>query len=99
MDDDLQERFREVYRFLAKSDAGAAKALRRLYRGVIGFSIPAPKPVFKPLLWGYIAGRDAYAFGKRVFVCQPFLTAYCKKVGKNLRTGSFVHWIQGHGDI
>jgi acetyltransferase-like isoleucine patch superfamily enzyme len=97
--DALQERFREVYRFLAKSDAGAARAMRRLYWGIMGFSIPAPNAVFRPLLWGYLAGRDAYAFGKRVFICQPFLSAYATKVGKNLKTGTFVHWIQGHGDI
>ncbi len=97
--DELEEQFREVYRFLATSDADAAKAVRRLYHRLVTFSIPAPKGIFKPLLMGYVSGRTAYHFGLRVLVCQPLFTAYCAKVGKNFRTGDFLHWVQGQGDI
>ncbi len=95
----LEKGFAEAYRYLATSDTEAAKAVRRLYHKIVGFSLPAPKPVVKPFLVGYLAGREAYYFAKRVFVCQPFFAAYCKKVGKNLRTGEFIHWVQGQGDI
>lgn len=97
--DTFEERVAEAYRYLARSDADAAKAVRRLYRRVINFSVPAPKAVVKPVLMGYLAARYAHAFGMRVFVCQPFFAAYCKKVGKNLRTGEQIHWVQGQGDI
>ncbi len=39
-----------------------------------------------------------YAF-LRLFVCEPLFKAYCKSYGRNVRTGSFVHWVQGNGDI
>jgi acetyltransferase-like isoleucine patch superfamily enzyme len=97
--DELQSRLTEIYHRLATSDAEAAMALRRLYRKVVNFSIPAPKPIVKPVLWGFLASRSAYHFAKRVFVAQPIFTAYCKKVGKNLRTGELLHWVQGQGDI
>lgn len=97
--DGLEEQVAAAYRYLARSDAAAARALRRLYRGAAGFSVPAPKAVVKPVLLGYELWRSAYSFGKRVFVCQPMFAAYCKKVGKNLRTGDDLHWVQGQGDI
>lgn len=95
----FEEQVAEAYRYLARSDAGAAQAVRRLYRGLVHFSVPAPKVVVTPALVGYRAARYAYSFGMRVFVCQPFFAAYCKKVGKNLRTGENIHWVQGQGDI
>src|SRR5260221_5333949 len=97
--DGFEEQLAAAYRYLATSDAAAALALRRLYRRVTNFSIPAPRAVVTPALMGYRAARSVYGFGMRVFVCQPFFTAYCKKVGKNLRTGDRVHWVQGQGDI
>lgn len=97
--DRLEEQLSEALHYLATSDTEAARALKRLYRGLVNFSIPAPKVVWKPALWSYLATRSVYHFGKRVLICQPFLAAYCKKVGKNLRTGTFVHWVQGQGDI
>jgi acetyltransferase-like isoleucine patch superfamily enzyme len=97
--DRFEAQIAEAYRYLATSDAAAAQAVRRLYRGFVNFSVPAPKAVVTPVLMGYRAARYAYSFGMRVFVCQPFFTAYCKKVGKNLRTGERIHWVQGQGDI
>jgi acetyltransferase-like isoleucine patch superfamily enzyme len=97
--DDLEKRIGDAYRFLAKSDAAAAVALRRLYRGISTFSVPAPRPVVRPILLGYEVARSVYAFGKRVFVAQPLFTAYCARVGKNFRTGEQLHWVQGRGEI
>jgi acetyltransferase-like isoleucine patch superfamily enzyme len=34
-----------------------------------------------------------------VLICQPMFRAYCKECGPNLRTGDFIHFIQGIGDI
>src|SRR5205823_12035796 len=30
---------------------------------------------------------------------EPLLKAYCKSYGKQVRTGIFVHWIMGNGDL
>ncbi|MGA2233652.1 MAG: acyltransferase [Tepidisphaeraceae bacterium] len=35
----------------------------------------------------------------RIFVCEPFLKSHCSKYGRNLRTGCYLHWILGKGDI
>jgi acetyltransferase-like isoleucine patch superfamily enzyme len=97
--DDMDGRIAEIYHYLATSDTEAAQAVRRLHRKIVNFTIPAPKPVVKPMLLGYLASREAYFFAKRVLICQPFFAAYCKKVGKGLRTGDSLHWVQGQGDI
>ncbi|HLK56025.1 MAG TPA: acyltransferase [Chthonomonadaceae bacterium] len=87
------------YRQIALSDKGFAKTLRTLYRGMRNFSMPAPRVIVRPLLWLYLAVRSVYFFCMRVFVCEPLFKAYCKQYGRRVRTGVFVHWIQGKGDI
>ena len=34
-----------------------------------------------------------------MFVAEPLIKGYCKSYGKNFHTGSYVHWIQGKGDL
>src|SRR4051812_29942159 len=87
------------YRFLALSDHPAARLARRTYRAVNNFSVPAPRLVVKPMLWSYLAGRAAYYGLLRVFVCEPLFKAYCTRYGRRLRTGVYVHWVQGKGEI
>jgi acetyltransferase-like isoleucine patch superfamily enzyme len=97
--DGFEKQVADAYRYLATSDAAAALALRRIYRGVTQLSLPAPRAVVMPMRLGYEAARSVYAFGMRVFVAQPIFASYCAKVGKNLRTGEQIHWVQGQGDI
>ncbi len=52
-----------------------------------------------PLLQAVLAVRELYYFGVRVFVCEPLFKGYCKEYGKNFHTGTFLHWVQGRGDI
>jgi acetyltransferase-like isoleucine patch superfamily enzyme len=73
--------------------------VRRLYRTVQSFSVPAPRFVVRPLLLVFVSLRSVYYYLKRVFICEPFFKAYCAKYGKKLRTGVFLHWVQGKGDI
>jgi len=61
--------------------------------------VPAPRVVAKPLLWAFLLARWLYCFFFRVLVCEPIFKSYCRKYGKRLRTGAFIHWIQGKGDI
>ena len=51
------------------------------------------------MLWIYLLIRTFYFFFLRIFVCEPLFKAYCKKYGRRVRTGVYVHWIQGKGDI
>lgn len=84
---------------LARSQHPAARTLKRLYRGVQTASIPAPRYVVKPMLWAYLALRAMYYFAMRAFLCEPLFKASCRRYGRRLRTGVFIHWIQGKGDI
>jgi acetyltransferase-like isoleucine patch superfamily enzyme len=51
------------------------------------------------MLWLYLLGRSFYLHAVRILFCEPLFKAYCKEYGKRLRTGAFIHWVQGHGDI
>ncbi len=89
----------DLFAFLAYSDHPAARAIRRTRRGFLQFSVPAPRLIIRPALACFLAVRSAYYFLMRVFVCEPLFKAYCTRYGRNLRTGVFVHWVQGRGRI
>lgn len=95
----LKQQFAALYHYLATSDDDVPKAVRRIKRGVHNFEIVAPNELVRPILYSYLAARGAREFGMRVLVCQPLFRAYCKECGPNLRTGDFIHWVQGQGDI
>ena len=86
-------------RYLATSNKPFPTMVRRVYRAVQSFSVPAPCFVVRPLLLAFVTLRSIYYFLKRVFICEPFFKAYCVRYGKHLRTGTFLHWVQGKGDI
>lgn len=96
---DVKEGFAALYHYLATSDDAIPRAVRDAKRDIDNLEVRPPNTVVKPFLYSYLAARAATAFGKRVFVCQPFFRAYCKECGPNFRTGDFVHWVQGQGDI
>lgn len=85
--------------FVVLSRHPLARTARKLYWGVRSLSMPAPRVIIKPMLWGYLAVRSAYYFVMRVFICEPLFKAYCKSHGKNLHTDVFIHWVSGKGDI
>jgi acetyltransferase-like isoleucine patch superfamily enzyme len=90
---------RDVRRWLALSDHPLAGAVRKLRRSMITFSLPAPAVVVRPLLAVFLALRGCYYFLVRIFVCEPLFKAYCAQYGKGLRTGVYVHWVQGKGRL
>jgi acetyltransferase-like isoleucine patch superfamily enzyme len=51
------------------------------------------------VLWCYLAGRGLWFTFRRVAIAEPLFKAYCKEYGRGLRTGIYLHWIQGVGDI
>lgn len=88
-----------LYQFLATSNHPAARTARGLRRRIQGVSLPAPRPLVKPMLWAFLGLRSVYYFGKRVLVCEPLFKAYCRCHGRGLRTGVYIHWVQGKGDL
>jgi acetyltransferase-like isoleucine patch superfamily enzyme len=89
----------KIYDFLARSQHPVARQARALYRRMEQVSLPAPAPLVKPAAWAFLGLRSAYHFGARVFFAEPLVKGYCKSYGKNFHTGSYVHWIQGKGDL
>jgi acetyltransferase-like isoleucine patch superfamily enzyme len=47
----------------------------------------------------FLGLRSLVFFFRRVFIAEPLFRAYCASYGRNLRTGIFIHWVMGKGDI
>jgi acetyltransferase-like isoleucine patch superfamily enzyme len=84
---------------VAKSDRPLPRLLRAFRRWTLRATLPAPRFVVRPLLWAFVAVREVWHFLKRVLICEPLFKAYCERYGRNLRTGTHVHWVQGRGAI
>jgi acetyltransferase-like isoleucine patch superfamily enzyme len=55
--------------------------------------------VVRPILNAYLALRAVTHVARRVFFAQPLFRAYCTRCGRNLRTGIYLHWVEGRGRI
>ena len=86
-------------RYVVTSDEPVPRAIRWVYRCRNRVSVPAPRMVVKPMLWIYLGLRSVVFFFRRVFIAEPLFKAYCTRYGRNLRTGIFIHWIMGKGEI
>jgi len=86
-------------RWLALSEHPLASAARKIRKAVVAFSLPAPALVVRPLLAIYLALRKCYYFLVRVFICEPLFKAYCTQYGRGVRTGVYIHWVQGSGKL
>ncbi len=89
----------KLRRFLAKSNHPYARLGRRAYHVGCTFSIPAPAIIVKPLLWCYVMARVLWHTFRRVAIAEPLFKAYCTRYGRKLRTGIYVHWVEGKGEI
>ena len=88
-----------LYRTLAHTNHPLGRLARRVYHGVDKFTLPAPRLLVWPVLQVFLFLREVYWFLKRVLVCEPFFKAYCKRYGRQVRTGVFIHYVVGKGDI
>jgi acetyltransferase-like isoleucine patch superfamily enzyme len=86
-------------RYLASSDSAIPRLARWLRALPDRVHLPAPRLLVLPMLWLFLALRWLYYFLKRVLICEPLFKAYCTSYGKRLRAGTFVHWIEGRGQI
>lgn len=73
--------------------------LVRAYRGTRRFTLPAPRLIVRPIVAVFLALRATYYVLVRVLLCEPFFKSYCTSYGRGVRTGVFLHWIQGHGRL
>lgn len=88
-----------LYHYLATSTDPIAASVRKLKRDVETFEVRFPRPVEQAMRLSYEASRKSSDWARRVFIAQPLFRAYCASCGDNLRTGEFIHFIQGSGDI
>jgi acetyltransferase-like isoleucine patch superfamily enzyme len=72
---------------------------KHAYRSPGEVTLPAPRVFVLPARWVFVALRSAYYFISRVFVCEPIFKSYCKEYGRSVRTGVYIHWISGSGDL
>jgi acetyltransferase-like isoleucine patch superfamily enzyme len=86
-------------RYLATSDERFPRLVRSWKWKLQWFSVPAPRVLVKPIAAIIVGVRSLYHGALRIFLCEPFFKAHCKKYGPGLHTGCFLHWIQGKGDI
>lgn len=86
-------------RAVALGDGPAARSARAAYRAIRYFHLPVPRAVVRPLVALFNALRALWHFVFRVFVCEPYLRASCAQIGRNVRTGIFLPWFAGTGDV
>lgn len=84
---------------LARSDKPYAVRARAIVRWCRNVSVPAPRILVAPLLVVFVNCRYCYFTALRVLICEPLFKAYCTRYGRNLRTGAFLHWVQGAGEL
>lgn len=61
--------------------------------------LPAPRLLVVPALWVFVSVRTVVYYLRQRFVAEPLFKAYCAEYGQRVRTGVFVHFIQGNGRI
>src|SRR3954451_19485790 len=88
-----------IRRYCAPSDEPFARSVRRTHRAVRDFTLPAPRIVFRPILWAVLAARSLAHLARRLLICEPLFKAHCEQFGRRVRTGSYLHWVDGRGDI
>src|SRR5271169_4758216 len=88
-----------VRRYLATSDDTLARTVRGIRHAVRNFTLPAPRIMTWPMLRTILAARAGSEFAWRVLVCEPLFKTHCARHGRRVRTGSFLHWVRGHGAI
>lgn len=88
-----------LFHRMVHSKHPGVRLLKRIRSGFETFTLPAPKLLTRPYLWIYLAIRNTYYFLVRVLVCEPLFKAYCRQVGRGVRTDIYVPFISGQGDI
>lgn len=88
-----------IRRHVALGNGPGARFARTAYRATRQFHLPVPRAVGLPLHLLHKAVRGAYYGASRLLVCEPLFKAACRSYGRNVRTGVYVHFVLGDGDI
>lgn len=88
-----------VRRFVAVGDGPVARAARAVHRAARQVHLPVPRAVGRPVHMLHTLIRDTYYGASRLLICEPLFKAACRSYGRNVRTGVFVHFVLGDGDI
>jgi acetyltransferase-like isoleucine patch superfamily enzyme len=86
-------------RRIATGSSGIERFARAVHRGVTRFTLPFPRLLGWPLAAAIDLGGSALRWAFRVFVCEPVFKSRCRAVGRGVRTGSFLHWVDGRGEL
>jgi carbonic anhydrase/acetyltransferase-like protein (isoleucine patch superfamily) len=86
-------------RRLAASQHPVAQQLRRWNRASRNIRLPLPLPIVRVLWKLYLVVQTIFYRVYRFLICEPLFRAACTSVGKRMRTGFFMHWVQGSGRI
>jgi acetyltransferase-like isoleucine patch superfamily enzyme/acyl carrier protein len=81
------------------SDHWLPRTARAVRRAILHFSLPAPAVIVRPLLAVFLVARAIHYFLLRVFICEPLFKAYCTRYGRGVRTGVYIHWVAGRGEL
>jgi len=84
---------------MVMADTSFGRITRAGRRAVLDFTLPLPLAALRPVLYVFLLLRQAYYFLFRVFIAEPLFKASCTSVGRNVRTGPFIQWVQGAGRI
>ena len=88
-----------LHRRIALGTSGPARFARKVYWGIHGFTLPAPRWFFRPVLAAFVLAREVWYWTLRVFIAEPLFKAYCTSVGKRVQTGKDIHWVMGRGRL
>lgn len=86
-------------RRLANSQHPAILSLRRWRRSVETIRLPLPLPFLRAFRWLYLTLLTLTLNLYRFLVCEPLFRAACSRVGKRMRVGAHIHWVQGKGRL
>ncbi len=90
---------RNVLHWLATNSHPWAARARQTRRKCLGFTLPAPRLIVRPVLYAFVVARSLYYTVFRLLICEPMFKAYCTDYGRGVRTGVFIHWIHGQGQL
>lgn len=84
---------------VARADTALGRTARKVALGVMNFSLPIPAMLARGYRFIFVIVRGIMHWCARVFVAEPIFRGYAAHVGRNFRTGVYVHWILGDGRI
>jgi acetyltransferase-like isoleucine patch superfamily enzyme len=88
-----------LMRYLATSNDTVPRLVRAAHKRIPRPSLPAPRPVVVPLRWTYEAAREGVWLAMQHLICEPHFKSHCARYGARLRTGCYLHYVTGSGDI